>query len=217
MPLLTMIKPRGLIFLLAADGPCDYCRSISKPCQFDLGKRRQKPYYYVSEEEYRLLLEVCKHFLPDQDLSLPHLRSTVSRFTTTPARCDSQTPLQSLSANTETPRDNLPTDEDAGKVPEDRGGVALQELVDLHEDLGCMLADAHGELRMINPAIYCRLSTDGRQDTWGLIQALVSILQSGPGSVIPPIIQRTRKRYRHLSQPLYQKRPSSRGLDIRYG
>ncbi|KAL2206876.1 hypothetical protein CC79DRAFT_1358677 [Sarocladium strictum] len=60
------------------DGPCDYCRSTEQVCSIDVTKRRQKPFYFVSEEEYRLLRELCARCYPDEDLDVPNLRRLAS-------------------------------------------------------------------------------------------------------------------------------------------
>ncbi len=108
-----------------------------------MGKRRQKPYYFVSEEEYRLLLEVCRHHLPNQDLSLAALRSLASGY----AAAKTQSHTQTLQTSHVTPEDLHLGDEDASNQRANAGDVTLEELTDLYKDLGCMLVDAKGQHR----------------------------------------------------------------------
>ncbi|KAK2676888.1 hypothetical protein RAB80_005628 [Fusarium oxysporum f. sp. vasinfectum] len=142
-----------------ADGPCDYCRSIDEVCSVDMEKRRQKPFYFVSEEEYRLLRELCSNCFPDEELTIPNLRRLINEnkkpaFKT---QTDIATPTMSLiEVSAEAPII------DCGDEPIDQGEILLQdveesqveeeeillpEIVNLHHDLGCLLADAHGEYR----------------------------------------------------------------------
>lgn len=129
---------------LEADGPCDYCRNIDEECSFDIAKRRQKPYYFVSEEEYRLLYQICKQWLPGEDLSIPNLRRLASQS-------PQATPLNTASmptapdATTESPERTR----DLGATSAEREDVPLPEIVNLHEDIGCLLTDAQGENRML--------------------------------------------------------------------
>ncbi|KAG9500702.1 hypothetical protein J7337_006381 [Fusarium musae] len=142
-----------------ADGPCDYCRSIDEVCSVDMEKRRQKPFYFVSEEEYRLLRELCSRCFPDEELTIPNLRRLID---------DNQKPVTKAQTNIATPTMSLievSADApliDCGDEPIDQGQVLLDavdetqvdeeeillpEIVNLHQDLGCLLADTHGEYR----------------------------------------------------------------------
>lgn len=60
-------------------GPCHYCASISAPCTISI-KRKQRPYYMVSEEEYRCAMQILQRFLPDKELNLEVLRDTALRM-----------------------------------------------------------------------------------------------------------------------------------------
>src|SRR6478736_8004576 len=127
-------------------------------------KRRQKPFYFVSEEEYRLLRELCSNCFPDEELTIPNLRRLINEnkkpaFKT---QTDIATPTMSLiEVSAEAPII------DCGDEPIDQGEILLQdveesqveeeeillpEIVNLHHDLGCLLADAHGEYREFLPA-----------------------------------------------------------------
>ncbi|KJR80269.1 aldehyde dehydrogenase [Sporothrix schenckii 1099-18] len=58
-------------------GPCQFCASISAVCHLDPSRRRQRPYYHVSEEEFRYMTKALEHFLPNVDLNLQSLREVV--------------------------------------------------------------------------------------------------------------------------------------------
>lgn len=140
-----------------ADGPCDYCRSIDEVCSVDMEKRRQKPFYFVSEEEYRLLRELCSNCFPDEELTIPNLRRLIdeNKKLAFKTQTDIATPTMSLiEVSAEAPLI------ECGDEPIDQGGallhdveesqeeeILLPEIVNLHHDLGCLLADAHGEYR----------------------------------------------------------------------
>ena len=111
-----------------------------------MGKRRQKPYYFVAEEEYRLLQQICGHYLPAEELTLLNLRSLVSSLPKTPQASDCS-PTVAIDPRTTQQEDETAT-EDA-VVP--RNDVLLPEIVDLHETLGCMFVDPLGEYSKMTP------------------------------------------------------------------
>src|ERR1700712_4573557 len=55
-------------------GPCKYCAHIKAPCRLST-RRSQRPFYHVTEEEYRCSRKILEHLLPSQDLSLERLRT----------------------------------------------------------------------------------------------------------------------------------------------
>lgn len=59
-------------------GPCKYCASISAPCTISV-RRKQRPFYSVSEEEYRYGIEILQKFFPDTDLNLNTLRGIAQK------------------------------------------------------------------------------------------------------------------------------------------
>ncbi|KKY13079.1 putative aldehyde dehydrogenase [Diplodia seriata] len=61
-------------------GPCHYCASINAPCKTDLNRRKKRPYYHVSEEEYRCMTTILRHYLPDLEFSLPALKALCQRL-----------------------------------------------------------------------------------------------------------------------------------------
>lgn len=136
-----------------ADGPCDYCRNIDEVCSIDIAKRRQKPFYFVSEEEYRLLRDLCSQFYPDEDLTLPTLRRLASERKNGPrqelrATVTNAEPSIEGSEGVETPDKSPPG---VSTVQED---LLLPEITSLHHDLGCLLPDAHGEYRESTTALF---------------------------------------------------------------
>lgn len=131
-------------------GPCDYCKSIGATCQIDVGKRKQRPYYFVSEEQYQHMAKlITHHYGPNIDLAT----------------------LRSLTANIDDGNDTSPTDpstsspnpsprkgatsrtgdsQDAVGKTESPDGVPLEEIDSLHEQLGCMMQDSTGEYRYMS-------------------------------------------------------------------
>ena len=119
---------------------------MDKECSFSIAQRRQKPFYYVSEEEYRLLHQICKNCLPGQDLSVPNLRLLASRGG--PQIVTSPTNGSKPTTPSEAAPDNPRRSREAGSASVEReDDVQLSEIVDLHEDLGCLLPDTDGEHR----------------------------------------------------------------------
>jgi hypothetical protein len=130
-------------------GPCDYCRSIGATCQIDVGKRKQRPYYFVSEEQYKLMAQLVAHH-HGPSIDLPTLRGLVANFD----QSDGASP-NTLSA----PSVGDPATESESMGPrrkrekhESRAAVPLDEIDSLHEQLGCMLRDSSGEYRYMNAA-----------------------------------------------------------------
>ncbi|OJD31430.1 aldehyde dehydrogenase [Diplodia corticola] len=61
-------------------GPCHYCASINAPCKTDLNRRKKRPYYHVSEEEYRCMTTILRHYLPEVEFNLPSLKALCQRL-----------------------------------------------------------------------------------------------------------------------------------------
>ncbi|KAB5513410.1 hypothetical protein GE09DRAFT_980820 [Coniochaeta sp. 2T2.1] len=55
-------------------GPCQFCADIGAACHLDPSRRKQRPYYRVSEEEFRYMTRILEHFLPNTDLNLQTLK-----------------------------------------------------------------------------------------------------------------------------------------------
>ncbi|KAF4443391.1 hypothetical protein F53441_11440 [Fusarium austroafricanum] len=118
-------------------------------------KRRQKPFYFVSEEEYRLLRELCSQCFPHEDLSIPNLRRLISKHKSAESQTDGSAPTIVVASaadpidahNTKSPEeDQVLLQADIDNVDEE-ADILLPEIVNLHHELGCLLADAHGEYR----------------------------------------------------------------------
>ena len=147
----TLPAERGeLMSLVDADGPCDYCRNIDQVCSVDIARRSQKPFYFVSEEEYRLLCKLCKRSYPGEDLNLPNLRRLVSAGLSTSA-ARQQDAVAANNVNTAINETHSPVEKRVAKISEDlisnRDDIPLLEIVSLASDLGCMLLDIRGVYR----------------------------------------------------------------------
>ncbi|GME23721.1 hypothetical protein GTA08_BOTSDO13695 [Neofusicoccum parvum] len=77
-PLLDTDGPPLTLRRGAMPGPCQYCASINAPCKTDLNRRKKRPYYHVSEEEYRCMTDILRHYLPDLQFNLPSLKALSS-------------------------------------------------------------------------------------------------------------------------------------------
>lgn len=97
--------------------------------------------------------KIIRHYLPNEDLTLAVLRRIA-------ARCDEGQEQKEAQQSIQKQRSKLPASERiisalehrvAGdKVelqPVEQEDAVLQEIVHLHHDLGCMLADARGQYR----------------------------------------------------------------------
>lgn len=157
-------KDKELTVRLDANDPCDYCRSINEVCSVDISKRRQKPFYFVSEEEYRLLRELCRCCFPEEELTIPNLRRLVSEQKKAVSLRDdslrdaSQTDVSQRDASQSDDSMSISTGTDAATagsdnpktptdIPAEQDNTPLPEIVNLHQDLGCLMADANGEYR----------------------------------------------------------------------
>lgn len=131
-------------------GPCDYCRSIGATCQIDVGKRKQRPYYFVSEEQYKHMARlIAHHYGPDLDL--PTLRNLASGIGPSSDSSPDQMPTPNVGtspAKTESTQSDVHGPVAEKQEPQE--GVALDEIDSLHEQLGCMLQDSSGEYRYMS-------------------------------------------------------------------
>ncbi|ETN46375.1 uncharacterized protein HMPREF1541_00559 [Cyphellophora europaea CBS 101466] len=131
-------------------GPCDYCRSIGASCQIDVGKRKQRPYYFVSEEQYKHMAKlIAHHYGPDIDLTT--LRTLAAGIDNSSDGSPNQMPTPSIgmsSTKSESIHSGAPDDVVEKQEPQE--GVALDDIDSLHEQLGCMLKDSTGEYRYMS-------------------------------------------------------------------
>ncbi|RMJ09838.1 hypothetical protein CDV36_010537 [Fusarium kuroshium] len=119
--------------------PCDYCRTINEECSFEAGKQRKKPFYFVSEEEYRLLYQLCQQTFPNQSLSIFNLRQLTSQSVTITSQGEGSPNSIKYTPSSNPGRPTVPALEGTD--------VPLPEIINLHNDLGCLMADAQGNYR----------------------------------------------------------------------
>lgn len=131
-------------------GPCDYCRSSGTECRIDIEKRKQKPFYFVSEEEYRHLVKLLKHYLPNHSLDLPTLRSLAANIDGGYSAQETQNAVSVDDAMTFSPlpfheAPQSPEEEMAGRLRLEQ--VSHHDLHVIYDKLGHLLADARGQYR----------------------------------------------------------------------
>lgn len=132
-----------------------------------MAKRRQKPFYFVSEEEYRLLQKLCKKSFPNEDLSLENLRILASQSNNGSSTTVFSGPGGKV-AEVDEAAAPLPI---AAEAPSESSDVPLPEIVGLHKDLGCLMEDAQGEYRKVSlPRRFDSQWTNVCQDIWALNQ-----------------------------------------------
>lgn len=146
-------------------GPCDHCRNRGAECHVDITKRRKRPYYFVSEEEFRDMQAILKSYLPDDDLTPETLRSLAQQcrhqkpptpqpnpppIATQPVAPSTPVSVSAFVAPSppettrKTPDGNSRENSDFEPNPDD---AVLQDAVCFHQKLGCLLADSLGEYR----------------------------------------------------------------------
>lgn len=139
-----------------------------------MAKRRQKPFYFVSEEEYRLLQKLCKKSFPGEDLSLENLRNLTSQPNNEAPPTAHPGPEERVAVTDEAGPLAAASDE-----PLEVSDVPLPEIVGLHKDLGCLMEDAQGEYRAVPlPRPLNGQWTNARQAIWALSQGLGLTSQS---------------------------------------
>ena len=138
---------RDLTVSVDTDGPCEYCRSINEACTVDLSKRRQKPFYFVSEEEYRLLHEVCSNVFPGQELTVPNLRRLASEQRKTASLIGASTSESTGFDAAAAVSEDAGSASDVPSTQQRNSDVPLPEIVNLYQEMGCLLADGQGEYR----------------------------------------------------------------------
>ncbi|KAL0256779.1 hypothetical protein SLS55_009176 [Diplodia seriata] len=162
---------------MCVPGPCHYCASINAPCKTDLNRRKKRPYYHVSEEEYRCMTTILRHYLPDLEFSLPALKALCQRLEGLEDESSRQTPVPTP---TLTPTATTTHDEDVfgsedrghggtprhagddiGRRPsvcgdgdgdgEEEESPSMQEIQALQERLGCLMIDSRGNYSKSTP------------------------------------------------------------------
>jgi hypothetical protein len=115
-------------------GPCNYCARIGAPCGIP-NRRKQRPFYHVTEEEYRCGMQILQHLLPSKDLSSETLRDIAKNLE------DGGTIEETTIPTT---HKELGLNQDDGVAAAD---LDLEEVEDLHDQLGCLMEDSLGEYR----------------------------------------------------------------------
>jgi hypothetical protein len=101
---------------------------------------KQRPYYHVSEEEYRCSMQILRHFLQKEDLNLETLRSIAKDLQIGTSNTEQQTQRR----NSKTTSDDSPGSEEAVQNDSEPD---IEEIGDLHEQLGCLMQYSLGEYR----------------------------------------------------------------------
>ncbi|KAK4155411.1 putative Zn(II)2Cys6 transcription factor [Chaetomidium leptoderma] len=112
-------------------GPCRYCASTGGTCSTSARPQR-RPYYRVSEEEYRCCMRLLRHFVPDVELDLKTMKAMI-------AEIEQGVEITSMASTTP-------------------GGIETEESEVLQEELGCMILDARGSYRYVGADSYVRFA-----------------------------------------------------------
>jgi len=132
-------------------GPCQFCASIGATCHLDPSRRRQRPYYHVSEEEFRYMTKALEHFLPNIDLNLHSLKEVVRSINSGPAGGDGQSMALSETS------DSINVKGEGSRAGESSSAattaVTIEEIDELHGELGWLRVDSRGTYR--KNAGYC--------------------------------------------------------------
>ncbi|KAI8667584.1 Zn(2)-C6 fungal-type domain-containing protein [Fusarium sp. Ph1] len=129
-------------------GPCQFCASISAPCHLDPSRRRQRPYYRVSEEEFRYMTQILEHFLPNTELNLPNLKAFVQSLENsaldnpiTPSASDGITPSYPIVSPQSTAPESVNESSDI-----------TNEISELYQEVGRVRVDSKGVQRHVGPS-----------------------------------------------------------------
>lgn len=113
-------------------GPCEYCAGIGAPCVVNI-PRKQRPFYHVTEEEYRLSMLILQHHYPDRELNLDALRTIVDDL----KRAGGEVSGTTLAGVCETSEIELSSNSD----------VESERLAVLHKEIACVQRDYWGRYR----------------------------------------------------------------------
>ncbi|KAL1963721.1 hypothetical protein VTN77DRAFT_7925 [Rasamsonia byssochlamydoides] len=121
-------------------------------------KRKQRPYYTVSEEEYRLAMKILQRFLPHEELTLEVLRDTALRM----EKQDSHgppmtlTPPDDIHETNDSPTEHqelsgceIPTPGSSPHNSENPGLPTMTPAKDLTEQIGNLMIDSTGNMRYV--------------------------------------------------------------------
>jgi len=118
-------------------GPCNYCARIGVPCGIP-NRRKQRPFYHVTEEEYRCGMQILQHLLPSKDLSSETLRDIARKLEGGGTIEEATIPPEHKEFGGLDQNDGLAT-----------ADADVEEVEDLHDQLGCLMEDSLGEYRNI--------------------------------------------------------------------
>ncbi|EFX02549.1 aldehyde dehydrogenase [Grosmannia clavigera kw1407] len=132
-------------------GPCKFCASIDAICHLDPSRRRQRPYYHVSEEEFRYMTKALEHFLPHVELSLQSLREVVQSLdAANPANRPSVAVSEASSDSVVVLSDDHRTPLfDPCPVKAEESAVSIKEIDEMHGKLGWLRIDSKGTYRYV--------------------------------------------------------------------
>ncbi|KAH7143451.1 hypothetical protein EDB81DRAFT_934664 [Dactylonectria macrodidyma] len=131
---------------------CDRCKTrktkVNAPCHLDPSRRRQRPYYRVSEEEFRYMTQIIEHFMPDTELNLQTLKSYVAGLDNnvvesppTPTASDVQAVSPVCQGATPEIPAEQPSANDSAIIDEEISGV--------YSDVGRLRVDSRGVQRYV--------------------------------------------------------------------
>lgn len=123
-------------------GPCQYCLSLGVSCRVDPSRRRQRPYYHVSEEEFRLQRRALEHFLPNTEISLSSLRDLMSSL-------ENRSPARILEPADEPSRTKALQQASTDSPGSTEAEETIDEIDDLHGELGWLTVDSKGTYRHV--------------------------------------------------------------------
>ncbi|KAL2834802.1 hypothetical protein BJY01DRAFT_223956 [Aspergillus pseudoustus] len=157
-------------------GPCKYCAGVSIPCTISI-RRRQRPFYQVSEEEYRYGITILQKLFPTIDLNintLRHLAHNVNNLRApesiaalsselpvahlpTPYLDDGPSPVSRSQTHTLQPQEPAAGADTAvstspSEIPDEIPGSSDALFVEMWmQQKGCVVKDALGRPRYIGP------------------------------------------------------------------
>ena len=173
-------------------GPCQFCASIGAACHLDPSRRRQRPYYHVSEEEFRYMTKALEHFLPNVELNLNTLRDVVQSFeqpdsgkTIDGPLSDSLSSSSSSLSSSSSSSDSIVVAGEQTATPVSspssvsdhtpKNDATIDEIDELHGELGWLRVDSKGNYRHV-----------GAGSGYGFHAAVRSLRNRRASTVDPP-------------------------------
>ncbi|KAH7002491.1 hypothetical protein EDB80DRAFT_580087 [Ilyonectria destructans] len=128
-------------------GPCQFCASIDAPCHLDPSRRRQRPYYRVSEEEFRCMTQIIEHLMPNTELNLQTLKAYVSDLGN---HVTENPPTPSTSDVVVSPSCAIPSPSSPVEEPSaNEGAIIAEEINRVYSDVGRLRVDSRGVQRYV--------------------------------------------------------------------